>query len=69
MGGVKGGQVIGKTDKEGAEIVEKQISGLDFLASVYKILGIDYAMQNPTSVGRPIRIVDKGARLVEELLS
>jgi hypothetical protein len=68
-GGIKGGQVIGKTDKEGADIIEKPISGLDFLASVCKILGIDYTKQNQTPIGRPIRIVDKGAKVVEELLS
>jgi uncharacterized protein (DUF1501 family) len=68
-GGIKGGQVIGKTDKEGAEIVEKPISGPDFLASVCKVLGIDYAKQNQTPIGRPIRIVDKGANPIQELFA
>lgn len=68
-GGIKGGQVIGKTDKEGASVIERPISGLDFLATVCKILGIDYTKQNQTPVGRPIRIVDKGANPVQELLS
>lgn len=68
-GGTMGGQVIGKTDKEGADIVEREISGLDFLASVYKVLGIDHTKQNQTSIGRPVRIVDKGAKVVEELLA
>src|SRR4029077_9158614 len=47
-GGVKGGQVIGKTDKEGADIIERKITGLDFLASVCKILGINYEKQIQT---------------------
>lgn len=68
-GGIKGGQVIGKTDKEGAEIVERTITGPDFLASVCKILGIDHTKQNPTPIGRPIRIVEKGAVPVKELFS
>jgi uncharacterized protein (DUF1501 family) len=68
-GGIKGGQVIGKTDKEGAEIVDKPISGPDFLASVCKVLGIDYAKQNQTPVGRPIRIVEKGANPIQELFA
>ena len=67
-GGIKGGQVIGKTDKEGVDIVEKKISGPDFLASVCQVLGIDHTKQNQTPVGRPIRIVDKGAKPVAELL-
>jgi len=68
-GGIKGGQVVGKTDKEGATVVERPIPTVDFMATVCKILGIDYNKQNQTPIGRPIRIVDKGANPVTELLS
>ena len=68
-GGIKCGQVIGKTDKEGVDIVERKISGPDFLASVCQVLGIDYTKQNQTPVGRPIRIVEKGAKPVTELFA
>jgi hypothetical protein len=68
-GGIRGGQVIGKTDAEGIDIVEKKISGPDFLASVCRILGIDHTKQNQTPVGRPIRIVDKEGEPIKELLS
>ena len=68
-GGIKGGQVIGKTDKEGAEIVERPVSGPDFLASVCKTLGIAYTKQNQTPIGRPIRIVEKGANPIHELFA
>jgi hypothetical protein len=44
------------------------VSALDFLATVCKILGIDYNKQNESSTGRPIRIVDKGANPIRELL-
>lgn len=67
-GGIKGGQVIGKTDKEGATVVERPITTLDFLATVCEILGIDHNKQNNTPNGRPIRIVDKGSNPIEELL-
>jgi hypothetical protein len=67
-GGIKGGQVIGKTDKEGASVVERPVSALDFLATVCKVLGIDPDKQNQTPIGRPIRIVDKGHKVVQELL-
>jgi hypothetical protein len=66
--GVRGGQVIGKTDKEGAEVVERPISGINFLATVCQLLGIDYTKQNPTPIGRPIRIVEKGAKPVTEVM-
>jgi hypothetical protein len=68
-GGIKGGQVIGKTDKEGASVVERPISTLDFMATVCKVLGIDYQKTNLSPGGRPIRIVDKGAKPIEELIA
>jgi uncharacterized protein (DUF1501 family) len=67
-GGIKGGQVIGKTDKEGAAVVERPISALDFMATVCEVLGINWKKQNNTPIGRPIRIVDKGANPIKELL-
>jgi uncharacterized protein (DUF1501 family) len=68
-GGIKGGQVIGRTDKEGAAVEERPISTLDFMATVCQILGIDYTKQNQAASGRPVRIVDKGANPVKELLA
>jgi hypothetical protein len=68
-GGIKGGQVIGKTDKEGATVAERPVSVLDFLASICTILGIDYNKRNEAPGGRPIRIVDKGANPIKELLA
>jgi uncharacterized protein (DUF1501 family) len=67
-GGIKSGQVVGKTDKEGAAVVERPISALDFLATVCEVLGINWKKQNNTPIGRPIRIVDKGANPIKELL-
>jgi hypothetical protein len=68
-GGIPGGQVIGKTDKQGASVVERPISALDFLATVCKILGINYDKQNTAPNGRPLRIVDKGANPIKELFA
>jgi hypothetical protein len=68
-GGISGGQVVGKTDREGAEVIERPISALDFLATVCTILGVDYTKENQTPIGRPIRIVEKGARPIQELLA
>jgi hypothetical protein len=68
-GGVKGGQVIGKTDKEGAAVVEQKTSALDFLATVCHLLGINPDKQNQTPIGRPIRIVDKGHKIISQLVA
>jgi hypothetical protein len=68
-GGIRAGQVIGKTDKEGASVVERRISAIDFLATICSILGINYNKQNTTPRNRPIRIVDKGSKPIKELLA
>jgi hypothetical protein len=58
-GGIKGGMVVGKTDKEGASVVERQTSAQDYLATVCELMGIDHTKKNETANGRPITIVDK----------
>jgi uncharacterized protein (DUF1501 family) len=68
-GGIPGGQVIGRTDKEGAVVEDRPVSALDFMATVCKIIGVDYTKQNNSPGGRPIRIVDKGAKPIEGLVS
>jgi hypothetical protein len=66
-GGIKGGQAVGQTDKEGAVVEGQPTSAIDFMATVCKVLGIDYTKQVQTPIGRPIRIADKGAVPVKEL--
>jgi hypothetical protein len=70
-GGIKGGQVVGKSDRDGATVIERPISVPDFLGTVCTILGIDYKRKNhPPGVERPISIVDisKGVKVLSELL-
>ena len=40
----------------------------DLLATLCKALGIDHMKTNNSNVGRPIRIVDKAARVISELV-
>ena len=67
-GGIRGGQVVGRTDSEAATVVDRPVSTLDFMATVCRILGIDYNKQNNTQLGRPIRIVDRGANPISQLV-
>jgi uncharacterized protein (DUF1501 family) len=67
--GVRGGQVVGKTDRQGAAVTERPISVKDFMASVCRVLGIDWTRNVHTPSGRPIRIVEKGERLITELFA
>jgi hypothetical protein len=68
-GGIRGGRVIGKTSKDGSSIEDRAITVPDLLATVCHGLGIDPLKQNQSNVGRPIRIVDKSAKPIQELLS
>jgi len=67
-GGIRGGQVIGRTDAEAATVVDRPVSTLDFMASVCRVLGIDYTKNVQTPIGRPIRIVDRGANPINTLV-
>ena len=65
----QGGQVIGDSGSDGMSIEGRKVSVSDFLATVCRALGIDPMKQNMSNVGRPIRIVDKAARPIEEVLA
>jgi uncharacterized protein (DUF1501 family) len=68
-GGVRGGQAIGKTNDAGTAVEDRPIRTTDLLATVCRGLGIDHLRQNISNVGRPIRIVDKEAEIIREVLS
>jgi uncharacterized protein (DUF1501 family) len=65
--GVKGGQAIGSTGKDGAAVTERPVGVGDFLATVFKAVGVDPAKENHTWDGRPIPLV-KGGTVIEELI-
>jgi uncharacterized protein (DUF1501 family) len=68
-GGIRGGRAVGKTSADGTTVEERVTSTADFLATVCGALGIDHEKQNMSNVGRPIRIVDKTAQPVKEVLA
>ena len=68
-GGLKGGQAVGKTSKDGTTVEERQTTTLDMLATLCLALGIDSEKTNPSNVGRPIRIVDKPCNPVTEVIA
>ena len=66
-GGMGGGQVIGATDKNASEAVDRPVHYQDVIATLYHKLGIDaraLTIEDPT--GRPQYLVDRG-QVVEEL--
>jgi len=68
-GGIKGGQVIGKTTADGNTVDERLVAVPDFLATVVKGLGCDPMKQNPSNVGRPIRLADPTAKPITEVIA
>jgi uncharacterized protein (DUF1501 family) len=66
--GVRGGLVLGQTDKQGAYVTRRPVAPADVACTVYHVLGIDPAKQLMTPEGRPVEILDKGEP-VRELFS
>ncbi len=68
-GGIRGGQVIGDTGRDGAAIKDRPVTVPELLATICEAMGIDHQQQNLSNAGRPIRIVASGTRAVREILS
>jgi Protein of unknown function (DUF1501) len=63
--GVKGGLVLGATDKQGAYVTRRPVAPADVACTVYDVLGIDPRKLLQAPDGRPQEILDKGEPLRE----
>ncbi len=69
-GGMRTGQVIGATDRDGGEVVERRLGVADLLATIYRHLGIETAgLEFPDFAGRPIPVPADGTPIRELLPS
>jgi RNA polymerase sigma factor (sigma-70 family) len=66
--GIKGGQVIGSTNEDGTKVAANPVKPCELLATVYTALGIDPTRANPSNTGRPVRLVETGAKAVRAAL-
>ena len=64
-GGVRGGQIIGATTADGARPHDRPLGPGHLLASIYRVLGIDYRRTLPDQQNRPIAIVPSGEPIAE----
>jgi uncharacterized protein (DUF1501 family) len=65
-GGIQTGQVIGATDRKGEDPIDRRVGPGDFLATIYRHLGIEYERTSiPNFAGRPIPIVSSGEAISE----
>lgn len=67
-GGIRGGQVVGKTSDDGMKVTEQPVTVPDLMATICKALGIDPEKQNMSNIGRPIPLADHGAKPIQQIL-
>ena len=63
--GVRGGSVVGATDKDGAFVTDRPVSPADVAYTIYDALGINPRKELHMPDGRPIAILDEGATIRE----
>lgn len=68
-GGMKGGQVIGKTDDLALDIVEDRIPVHDLQATILHCLGLDHKRLTYRHLGRDFRLTDVSGEVVQKLLA
>jgi hypothetical protein len=68
-GGVKGGQVLGKTDEIGWNIVEDPVHINDYHATILHLFGLDHLRLTYRFQGRDFRLTDVGGQVVTRLLA
>jgi len=66
--GVRGGQVIGRTDSVGATVEDRPVSVQDFMATICEFLGVSTEKEVTLADGRPVKFVDKDPKPITDLL-
>ncbi len=68
-GGIKGGQVVGRTDDIGWNIVEDPVHINDLHATILHLFGLDHLKLTYRFQGRDFRLTDVAGKLVPKLLA
>ena len=68
-GGVKGGQVLGRTDEIGLRAVEDRVHVHDLHATILHLLGFDHRKLTFPHNGRDERLTENAGRVVRELVA
>mgnify|MGYP002850686075 FL=1 len=63
--GIRGGQVIGRTNAGGTAVSDRPITVPDLFQTFCRALDIDPEHENLSGIGRPIKIVDGGSAVTE----
>jgi len=67
-GGVRGGQVIGQTDRTGEAPTDDPVTPGDLVRTIYTLLGIDPDKEVRTADGRPVRLAAPDTHVVSGLV-
>jgi len=68
-GGIKGGQVVGKSDDLGFNVIEGQVHVHDLHATILHCLGLDHKRLTFRHQGRDFRLTDVAGEVVQTLLA
>lgn len=68
-GGIQGGQVIGKTDDIGWNIVEDPIHINDFHATMLHLFGLNHEQLTYRYQGRDFRLTDVAGRVIDKMIA
>jgi len=68
-GGIKGGNVVGSSDKDGVLPDENPVNPYDLHATLCHAMGIDHTKEIMTPTGRPMHVIREGAKPVMELFA
>jgi uncharacterized protein (DUF1501 family) len=66
-GGVRGGQIVGSTNRLGEAPKDRPITAGDIHATIYHVLGIDPSISFLNHAGRPVPAIDSG-EVIHELV-
>ena len=64
-GGIRGGQVIGRSDDEGAQVQDRPVSVADLHATIFTTLGLDVTKDYFAPDGRLLKLTDGGTPVKE----
>lgn len=67
-GGIKGGQIVGKTDEFGWNVVEDPVHINDFHATMLHLFGLNHKKLTYHFQGRDFRLTDVAGKVVKKLL-
>jgi hypothetical protein len=67
-GGIRGGQIIGSSDRTAESPHDRPVTPGDLTRTIYRLLGIDPDLLLHTSDGRPVRLAPESSQEITELI-